>query len=124
MTSLINIPSDMRQRINERLYTTQLCLEHVGIANPSPSDLRKWKETWNTDFSVQISSITKAQEVIKQQDIPTLLYDIRNSHTDFGIEGGTPEWWGNAYGDAGARRYIVFRLEEDFVLFKLLYKNT
>lgn len=113
----------MRQRINERLYTTQLCLEHVGIANPSPADLRKWKETWNTAFSVQISSITKAQEVIKQQDIPALLYDIRTNHTDFVIEGGDL-YQNNVYGDTGAHRHVVFYLEEDFVLFKLLYKNT
>src|SRR6056300_609470 len=111
MTSLINIPSNMRQRINERLYTTQLCIKHLGTANPGPADIRNWKESWNTKFQIAISSVHKAQKVLKEQEIPPLLYDIRSNNWDWA-------------GDGQEGRSVLFYEEEDYILFKLLHKNS
>lgn len=113
----------MRKRINERLYTTQLCIEHLGTANPSPADIRNWKESWDTKFQIPINSIHKAQKVLKDQEIPSLLYDIRNAVAwDWaGETDGSPDWWADTY---GTNRYIVFYTEEDYILFKLLYNNA
>lgn len=123
MTSLINIPDHMRQRINDRLYTAQLCIEHIGMANPGPSDIRKFKEGWKLDYTMPITNITNAQKVLKEQGCPPLLYDIRTNNWDWNGPGGMPEWWGDTYGP-DVNRYIVFYEEEDYILFKLLYKNT
>ena len=117
----------MRQRINERLYTTQLCIKHLGTANPGPADIRNWKESWNTKFQIAISSVHKAQKVLKEQEIPPLLYDIRSNNWDWaGDDVGEKlaDWWGTGYSPDAPNRYIVFYEEEDYILFKLLYKNT
>lgn len=126
MTSLINIPSDMRKRINERLYTTQLCLEHLGKSNPGPADIRNWKESWSTEYSVSISSVSKAQTLLKEQEVPPLLYDIRanryDNDDDWAGSDMHADWWQDTYGNSP--RFVVFFREEDYVIFKLLHNNS
>ncbi len=119
MTSLINIPSEMRKRINDRLYTTKLCIKHCGMANPGPADIRKFKESWKRQYICAISSISKAQKVLKEQECPPLLYDIRTTNWNWSEPEHMPEW-----NDLETRRYIMFFEEEDYILFKLLYNNA
>lgn len=125
MTSLINIKSEMRERINQRLYTTKLCIEHLGVANPGPAEIRKFKDGWDKKYTVQFSGpITKVQKILKEQEVPPLLYDIRNSMNGWDWAGetdGSPDWWADTYGH---NKCIVFYEEEDYILFKLLYKNS
>ena len=123
MTSLINIPSDMRRRINERLYTTQLCIEHTGMPNPGPAEIRKFKESWDGKYCVPIKSITHAQKILKEQEVPPLLYDIRTNNWDWAGTDVEQDWWADTYGGT-TNRYVTFFAEEDYVLFKLLYKNS
>lgn len=111
MTSLINIQSDMRKRINQRLYTTQLCIKHLGVPNPGPAEIRNFKDSWNHQYRVPIQSITKAQKILKEQEIPPLLYDIRTNNWDWA-------------GDGEEGRSVLFYEEEDYILFKLLHKNS
>ena len=66
-----------------------------------------------------INSISKAQKVLKEQECPPLLYDIRTTNWDWNGPGGMPEW-----NDIETKRFIVFFEEEDFILFKLLYNNA
>lgn len=114
----------MRKRINDRLYTTRLCIEHLGTANPGPADIRNWKESWSMKYTVPISGhITSAQKVLKEQEIPPLLYDIRSNNWDWGggdFSNNAPSW----YGQDESNRFVVFYIEEDYILFKLLYKNA
>ncbi len=109
----------MRKRINNRLYTTQLCIEHCGMANPGPADIRRFKESWKLDYKCPINSISKAQKILKEQECPPLLYDIRTNNWDWNGAGGMPEW-----NDIETKRFIVFFEEEDYILFKLLYNNA
>ena len=101
---LINIKSDMRRRINERLYTSNMCLEYLGTPNPKSHQIKQWKITWDTKYSVVIDSRKGARETFKNADIPALLYDIRYLGED--------------------TKVVVFFRDEDLVLFKLMYDNT
>lgn len=121
MTSLINIPSEMRKRINERLYTTQLCIEHTGMPNPGPAEIRKFKDSWKNDFMIHVNSVSKSQKILKEQEIPPLLYDIRTNNWDWNGGGNSLAWDFDA---DQPNRIIVFYREEDYVIFKLLYKNS
>ena len=117
MTSLINIKSDMRKRINDRLYTSRLCIEHLGIANPGPSDIRKWKESWDNPYTMAVKNISKARKVLKEQEVPPLLYDIRYNNWDWH---GEPDDWAGE----GSHRIIYFYNEEDLIIFKMMYDNS
>jgi hypothetical protein len=83
----------------------------LGVPNPGPAEIRKFKESWRVDYRVPIQSITKAKELLKQQEIPPLLYDIRTNNWDWA-------------GENEEGRYVVFYEEEDYILFKLLHKNS
>ena len=56
---------------------------------------------------------SKAQKILKEQECPPLLYDIRTNNWDW-----------NGYDEPETKRFIVFFEEEDYVLFKLLYNNA
>ncbi len=101
---LINIKSSIRQRINDRLYTSRLCFEYLGTPNPKSHHITQWKRGWDTKYSVVINSRAKARQTLKTADIPNLLYDMRY------LEDGT--------------KIAVFFRDEDLVLFKLMYDNT
>ena len=101
---LINIRSDIRQNLNNRLYPSKMCLEYLGTSNPKSHHIKQWKNTCETKYSVVINSRTKARQTLKDADIPNLLYDMRY------LEDGT--------------KIAVFFRDEDLVLFKLMYDNT
>lgn len=102
------IRSDIRARINERLYTSRLCIEYLGVPNPSPGQIAAWVETWPAENMVMISNYKRVESLLAEQEIPRLLYHLGwHFNTDSGI----------------LEKVVRFYRNEDLVIFKLMYNK-
>lgn len=91
----------VRQYVNARLYDSQQLTEHLGISNPSASQIYEWKEKWaeTTEYVIDMeSSDVRPNNVINQLAISKLYVLISYS-----------------------RRKIYFFHESDYMIFKLVY---
>jgi len=100
--------TDVRANINERLYTSKLCIEYLGVPNPRPQQIAAWIETWPSENVVSISDRRSARQVLKEQEIPELLYKIGYYHNPDNLL---------------VEKVVRFYRTEDLILFKLMYNK-
>lgn len=89
-------------------------IEHLGTPNPSALQIHDWKDSWQDKYEVEITSLHKAKQVIREQEIPELLYKFKY--------GDTETYYEDAYSRVH-QKAIVFFNEEDMVLFKIMYNS-